>query len=159
MRGASGRECNLRATCVQKTLCSDLSQIKYVRWNSAFMEHGAFIGFRGLPTKAGRAMEIGIGNALLHVYHPSFALRNDSAYERLAAFARSPNGGLIVTASTSALVHRDLITMLAARHRLPAVYPYRFFVTAGGLISYGPDTTDPFRRAAGYVDRILKGEK
>src|SRR5262249_19979682 len=82
MRGASGRECTLRATCVQKTLCSDLSQIKYVRWNSAFMEHGAFIGFRGLPTKAGRAMEIGIGNALLHVYHPSFALRNDSAYER-----------------------------------------------------------------------------
>jgi putative tryptophan/tyrosine transport system substrate-binding protein len=64
-----------------------------------------------------------------------------------------------VTASTSALVHRDLITMLAARHRLPTVYPSRFFVTAGGLISYGPDTTDPFRRAAGYVDRILKGEK
>jgi putative tryptophan/tyrosine transport system substrate-binding protein len=66
---------------------------------------------------------------------------------------------LIVTASTSALVHRDLITMLAARHRLPAVYAFRYFVTVGGLISYGANSTDPFRRAAGYVDRILRGEK
>jgi putative tryptophan/tyrosine transport system substrate-binding protein len=63
-----------------------------------------------------------------------------------------------VTASTSALVHRDLITMLAARHRLPAVYPFRYFATSGGLISYGPNTTDPHRRAASYIDRILKGE-
>jgi ABC-type uncharacterized transport system substrate-binding protein len=77
----------------------------------------------------------------------------------VAAFARSPNGGMIVTGSTSALVHRDLITMLAARHRLPAVYPFRYFVTVGGLISYGGNSTDIFRRAAGYVDRILKGEK
>ena len=77
----------------------------------------------------------------------------------VAAFARSSNGGLVVTSSTSALVHRDLITMLAARHRLPAVYPFRYFVTIGGLISYGANTTDPYRRAAGYVDRILKGEK
>src|SRR5262249_44869561 len=64
-----------------------------------------------------------------------------------------------VTASTSALIHRELITMLAARHRLPAVYAFRYFATAGGLISYGPDSIDPFRRAAGYVDRILRGEK
>jgi putative tryptophan/tyrosine transport system substrate-binding protein len=64
-----------------------------------------------------------------------------------------------VTASTSALVHRDLITMLAARHRLPAVYPFRYFATSGGLISYGPNTTDPHRRAASYIDRILKSEK
>jgi putative tryptophan/tyrosine transport system substrate-binding protein len=77
----------------------------------------------------------------------------------VAAFARSSNAGLIVTASTSAVVHRDLITMLAARYRLPAVYPFRYHVTSGGLISYGPDTIDPYRRAAGYVDRILKGEK
>jgi ABC-type uncharacterized transport system substrate-binding protein len=77
----------------------------------------------------------------------------------VAAFARESNGGLIVTASTGAVAHRELIIMLAARHRLPAVYPFRFFVTSGGLISYGPDTTDPYRRAAGYVDRILKGEK
>jgi putative ABC transport system substrate-binding protein len=63
-----------------------------------------------------------------------------------------------VTASASAITHRDLIVTLAARHQLPAVYPFRFFVTDGGLISYGPDSIDPYRRAAGYVDRILKGE-
>ena len=77
----------------------------------------------------------------------------------VAAFARSSNGGLVVTASTSALVHRDLITMLAARHRLPAVYSFRYYVTGGGLISYGPNTFDIHRRAASYVDRVLKGEK
>ncbi|MFL5039140.1 MAG: ABC transporter substrate-binding protein [Xanthobacteraceae bacterium] len=77
----------------------------------------------------------------------------------VTAFARSSNGGLIVTASTLATRHRDLIIALAARLRLPAVYAYRYLVTAGGLISYGPDFIDQFRRAAGYVDRILKGEK
>ena len=76
----------------------------------------------------------------------------------VAAFARSSNAGLIVTPSTSALIHRNLITMLAARHRLPAVYGFRYFVTAGGLISYAPSTIDSYQRAAGYVDRILKGE-
>ena len=76
------------------------------------------------------------------------------------AFARSANGGLIVTATvTLPAVTRDLIITLAARHRLPAVYPFRDMVTAGGLVSYGPDFVDQFRRAAGYVDRILKGEK
>jgi putative ABC transport system substrate-binding protein len=77
----------------------------------------------------------------------------------VAAFARESNGGLIVTGSSKAIGHRELIIMLAARHRLPAVYPFRYFVTGGGLISYGPDPSDQFRRAAGYVDRILKGEK
>ena len=77
----------------------------------------------------------------------------------IAAFARGPNGGLIVATGTSAAHHRELITTLAVRYRLPAVYPYRFFVTVGGLVSYGPDRVDPFRRAAAYVDRILKGEK
>jgi putative tryptophan/tyrosine transport system substrate-binding protein len=87
-------------------------------------------------------------------------VRDAGEIERIvAAFARSSNAGLIVTASTSAVVHRDLITMLAARYRLPAVYPFRYYVTAGGLISYGANSTDPFRRAANYVDRILKGEK
>jgi putative tryptophan/tyrosine transport system substrate-binding protein len=87
-------------------------------------------------------------------------VRDPGEIERdVAAFARESNGGLIVTSSSGAIVHRELIIMLAARHRLPAVYPFRFFVTSGGLISYGPDTTDQFRRAAGYVDRILKGEK
>jgi len=76
----------------------------------------------------------------------------------VTAFARS-NGGLIVTAAPSSTRHRNLIVMLAARHRLAAVYASRAFVTAGGLISYGPDLTDQFRTAAAYVDRILKGEK
>ncbi|MGA8798335.1 MAG: ABC transporter substrate binding protein [Pseudolabrys sp.] len=76
----------------------------------------------------------------------------------IAAFARSPNGGLIVTVGGTAF-NRDLIIALAAKHRLPAVYPYRYFVSGGGLMSYGPDTIEQHRRAAGYVDRILKGEK
>jgi putative ABC transport system substrate-binding protein len=77
----------------------------------------------------------------------------------VAVFARSPNGGLIATASSRVRLHRELIVALAARHRLPAVYYERVFVDAGGLISYGPDYVDQFRRAAGYVDRVLKGEK
>jgi putative ABC transport system substrate-binding protein len=77
----------------------------------------------------------------------------------VVAFARSPNGGLIVTASTLAVIHRELITRLAAEHRLPAVYHSSYYTTSGGLISYGPNSIDPFRRAASYVDRILKGEK
>ena len=77
----------------------------------------------------------------------------------IAAFARSANGGLIVTTSALALVHRDLIVKLAARHKLPAIYSGRHFVTGGGLISYGPDRVDQYPRAAAYVDRILKGEK
>jgi putative tryptophan/tyrosine transport system substrate-binding protein len=77
----------------------------------------------------------------------------------ITAFARSSNGGIIVTASPEASRHRDLIVTLAARHRLPAVYASRYFVTDGGLICYGPDILDQYRRAASYVDRILKGEK
>jgi putative ABC transport system substrate-binding protein len=79
--------------------------------------------------------------------------------QSVETFARSPNGGLIVTASAATLRHRDLIITLAARHKLPAVYWERFFVTAGGLISFGPDLIDNYRHAAGYVDRILKGAK
>jgi putative ABC transport system substrate-binding protein len=75
------------------------------------------------------------------------------------ALARSPNAGLIVAVSAQALIHRELIASLAARHRWPAVYPYRSFLTVGGLISYGPNLVDQYRLAAGYVDRILKGEK
>jgi putative ABC transport system substrate-binding protein len=77
----------------------------------------------------------------------------------VAAFARAPNGGLIVTAGPAVTPHRELIITLAARHKLPAVYYERFFAVAGGLISYGPDYVDQYRRAAGYVDRILNGEK
>jgi putative ABC transport system substrate-binding protein len=83
-----------------------------------------------------------------------------SAIERaVEVFARSANGGLIVTGGAFSAVTRDLIITLAARHKLPAVYPFREMVTASGLVSYGPDISDSFRRAAGYVDRILKGAK
>ena len=81
-------------------------------------------------------------------------------FERaITALANIPNSGMIVTGSTFAIAHRELIIKLANQHKLPTVYPLRFFVAAGGLISYGPDAIDPHRRAAGYVDRILKGEK
>ncbi len=83
----------------------------------------------------------------------------DAIERGLAAFARDTAGGLLVTTSRLARAHRDLIVALAARHRLPAVYPFRVYVASGGLVSYGPDSTDAYRRAAGYVDRILKGEK
>ena len=87
-------------------------------------------------------------------------MRDAGEIERgVAAFARSPNGGIILTGSALAIVHRDLIITLAARHKLPAVYYSRSFVTDGGLVSYGPDAIDLHRRAASYVDRILKGAK
>jgi putative tryptophan/tyrosine transport system substrate-binding protein len=87
-------------------------------------------------------------------------MRNADEIERaITVFAASSNGGLIITGSTAATVHRELIIALAARHRLPAVYYARYYVTGGGLISYGPDFLDQCQRAAGYVDRILKGDK
>jgi putative ABC transport system substrate-binding protein len=87
-------------------------------------------------------------------------IRNTSEIERaLAAFSRTSNGGMIVTGSGFALSHRDAILALAARHGLPAVYSFRHLIEHGGLISYAPDAFDPYLRAAGYVDRILKGEK
>ena len=110
----------------------------------------------------------GIGQlAVIQAAAPSFGVevrpigvRDADEIERaVTAFARSSNGGLIVTASTLTAVHRKLIIALATRHRLPAVYSARFFIAGGGLISYGPDRVDQNRRAAGYIDRILKGEK
>ncbi len=111
---------------------------------------------------------VGIGQlAAIQGVAPSFGVELSPLVVRdageiepaIAAFARGSNGGLIVTIGTLAQAHRDLIITLAARHRLSAVYPFRMFVTSGGLISYGPDPVDQFRRAAGYVDRILRGEK
>jgi putative ABC transport system substrate-binding protein len=83
----------------------------------------------------------------------------DEVERSVAAFAREPNGGLIVTASGFGANHGQLIGALAAQHKLPVVYPFRFYSGDGGLVSYGPDQGDAYRRAAGYVDRILKGEK
>jgi putative ABC transport system substrate-binding protein len=114
------------------------------------------------------ALTSGTGQfAAIQAVAPSFGVeltavdvRDTAEIERtVTAFARSSNAGLIVTTSQAAQVNRNLIMALAARHRLPAVYPYRFFVAEGGLISYGPDFIHPYNRAAGYVDRILKGEK
>ncbi len=87
-------------------------------------------------------------------------LRDAGEIERAVAnFAGAPNGGLIMTSSAAAIRFRDLTIALAARHKLPAVYWERFFVAGGGLISYGVNIIDQYRRAAGYVDRILRGEK
>ena len=87
-------------------------------------------------------------------------LRDAGVIERgVAGFAQEPGGGLVVTPSSLAIVYRELIVELAARHRLPAIYPFGFFVSDGGLISYGPDVVDQYRRAAGYVDRILRNGK
>jgi putative tryptophan/tyrosine transport system substrate-binding protein len=107
--------------------------------------------------------QLGAIQAVAHLFGVELRpvdVRDPDEIERdLAAFALQPNGGLIVTAAAFAQIHRDRIITIAARLRLPAVYPYRFMVTSGGLISYGPDLVDQYRRAAGYVDRILKGEK
>jgi putative ABC transport system substrate-binding protein len=87
-------------------------------------------------------------------------VRDPAEIERgVTAFAAKPNGAMIVTASAYTAVHRGLIVALAARHRLPAIYPFRYFVASGGLVSYGTDPVDPYRRAAEYAGRILKGEK
>jgi putative ABC transport system substrate-binding protein len=115
------------------------------------------------PTAVGGAGQLGAIQGVA----PSFGVevspidsRDAGGIERaVSAFARGSNGGLIVTTSRLARHHRDLIITLAARHKLPAVYPNRVFVTAGGLVSYGADFIEQFRQAAGYVDRILKGTK
>lgn len=92
-------------------------------------------------------------------FHP-LGVRDAHEIERaLTTFAQQPNGGLIVTTSALAQIHRDLIVKLAAQHRLPAIYPYHLFVTSGGLMCYGPQIVNEYRRAAIYVDRIFKGEK
>src|SRR5262249_9564902 len=83
----------------------------------------------------------------------------DDIERSLSTFAPDSKGGLIVTTSRLARVHRELIVALAARHRLPAVYAFRVYVAGGGLMFYGPDAIDPFRRAADYIDRILRGAK
>jgi len=110
----------------------------------------------------------GVGQyAIIQAVAPSIGVelrpidvRDAGEIERaVVAFARVPNSGLIIVGTPSVVVHRNLIITLAARHQLPAVYPFPYFARSGGLISYGPDSIDPYRRAAGYVDRILKGER
>ena len=114
------------------------------------------------------AVASGVGQyAIIQALAPSLGielrpidLHDPGEIERgVLAFAREPNSGLIIVGAPSGVVHRDLIIALAARHRLPAVYPYPYFAHSGGLVAYGPDVVSQVRRAAGYVDRILKGAK
>ena len=112
------------------------------------------------PSGIGQMAAMQSAAASLRVELTPVGVRDAAEIEgAIAAFARGSNGGLIVTQGGPTILHRALINTLAARYRLPAVYPYRYFVTGGGLISYGPDRVEQYRQAAGYVDRILKGEK
>jgi putative tryptophan/tyrosine transport system substrate-binding protein len=113
-----------------------------------------------VPAGSGLFAAIQTVAPLFGVELTSVGVRDASEIERgIAAFAGEPNGGLIVPVPSSVAFHRELLIALAARHQLPAIYSGRFFVASGGLISYAPDPIDPYRRAADYVDRILKGEK
>jgi putative tryptophan/tyrosine transport system substrate-binding protein len=125
-------------------------------------------GVRQVAVLRDAGLSVGAGQfGAMQSVAPSFGVelrpidvRDAPEIERaITAFARSANGGLVVTGSALVVTHRETIAALAARHKLPAVYSGRFYVTVGGLLSYGPDFLDQFRQAAGYVDRILKGEK
>jgi putative ABC transport system substrate-binding protein len=111
-------------------------------------------------TAAGQSAAIQAVAPSLGVELSPAVVRDAHEIERaVTTFAAGSNDGLVVIGSPLTAIHRDLIVALAAQHRLPAVYPFRYFATRGGLISYGPDSIEPYRRAAGYVDRILRGEK
>jgi putative tryptophan/tyrosine transport system substrate-binding protein len=114
----------------------------------------------GTPGGSGQLGAIQAATSSFRVELRALDVRDTATIERgLSVFAREPNGGLIVLNSVAASIHHKLITDLAARFRLPAIYPYRFFVADGGLVSYGIDNHDLWQKAAGYVDRILKGAK
>jgi putative tryptophan/tyrosine transport system substrate-binding protein len=124
------------------------------------VKRAAVLRDASIPQGVGQFAVIQAAAPSLGVELRSVDVRNADEIERgVTAFAREGNGGLIVTASGLAIVHRNLIVALAARHKLPAIYFQHFFVNAGGLLAYGFDPIDPHRRAAAYVDRILKGEK
>ena len=120
----------------------------------------AILGDPSIPSTTGQLAAMAAAAAVLGLALSSIDVRDPGEIERaLGNFARAPDGGIVVAASSAAGAQRDLIIRLAAQHRLPAVYPYDHFAVAGGLIAYGPDLVEPFRRAAGYVDRILKGAR
>jgi putative ABC transport system substrate-binding protein len=136
-----------------------------VKWVELLKEIAPSLRRAGVMREQSAATGIGLWAAMqgaapsLGLELKPVGIRNAVDIERaVAAFAREPGSGLIVTVSGPSIIRRALISELAARHRLPAVYPFRYFVTDGGLASYGPDFNDQLRRAAGYVDRILKGE-
>lgn len=114
----------------------------------------------GLQSTRGQVDNIATAATMLGLSIVPVDIRDPAALERdLVAFAAAPNGGVVATASPLTGLHRDLIIRLAAEHRLPAIYPYNHFAPAGGLIAFGPDLVEPFRNAAGYIDRILRGAK
>jgi putative ABC transport system substrate-binding protein len=122
--------------------------------------HVAVLRNAATPSGPGQFAAIQAAAPSLSVEVSPVNVRDPGEIERtVAAFAQGANGGLIVTASPAAQFHRDLIISLAARHKLPAVYPFRYFAADGGLISYGPNQAEQYRQAARYVDRILRGEK
>ena len=136
------------------------------KWVELLKEIAPRVTLAGVLREQGSSVGIGLWAAMQGAapslgmeLRPIGAREASDVEQGIASFARRPNGGLIVTVGGIAIRYRDLITTLAARHQLPAIYPFRYFVTSGGLLSYGPDITDQYRRAAGYVDRILKGEK
>jgi putative ABC transport system substrate-binding protein len=113
-----------------------------------------------VPGGTGTLGAIQAAASSLRVEAKALDVRDAATIERgVSVFARELHGGLVVVANPATSIHRELIIALAARHRLPAIYPYRYFTKGGGLISYGTDNLDLWRRAAGYIDRILKGEK
>jgi ABC-type uncharacterized transport system substrate-binding protein len=136
------------------------------KWVELLREIAPRVSRAGVVRESGSSLGIGLWAAMqgaapsLGIEMRPIGVRDAPEIERgVAAFARAPNGGLIVTPGGLLSSHRGSISMLASRYQLPAVYPFRRFVIDGGLVSYGPDWLDPYRRAAGYVDRILKGEK
>jgi putative ABC transport system substrate-binding protein len=136
------------------------------KWAELLKEVAPRVTRAGVLRQHGNSIGIGLWGAMqgpastLGMELRPIQVSNAPGIERgIAAFARVPDGGMIVTPSGTAVGNRDLIGILAARHQLPTVYPFRYFVAGGGLLSYGPELLDQYRRAAGYVDRILKGEK
>jgi len=137
-----------------------------VKWLEVLKEIAPRVSRVGVlrdPTITGGSGQLGAIQgvaASFRVELTALDVREAAAIERsIGSFAQEPNSGLIVLANPTATVHLDLIVALAARHRLPTIYPYRYFTAGGGLISYGVDNLDLYSRAAAYVDRILKGEK
>ena len=135
------------------------------KWVELLKEFAPSVTRAGVIREQGVATGVGLWAAMqgaapsLGIELKPIGISSAGDIERgIAAFASGRNGGLVVTVSGLTIVHRTLISTLIARHRLPAVYPFRYFVTAGGLVSYGPDFNEQFRDAAGYVDRILRGE-
>ena len=130
-----------------KQMAPRLTRVAVLRDPSSSTGIGQFAAMQGV------APALGVELSPIGVSDPGEIERT------MAEFARRSNGGLILVPTAQTLIHRELIITLAARHQLPTIYPYRYFVTAGGLMCYGPDEIEQYRRAAGYIDRILKGEK